>query len=284
MRSTWAELAPDPLDLTGKVALITGGGTGIGAESARVLARHGADVVLTSRHLEDLTRTGDDIAAATGRRYLAVTGDVKIEDDIKSVVRDSIDHFGRIDILVNNAGGSRPSPALTLPTKAWDAVVDLNLKAPFLLSREVAAHMIDQGGGSIVNISSLGGVNGGKGLAHYSAAKAGLQMLTRVLAAEWAGYGIRVNCVAVGTVASERAVAVWEETGNHIDSFTADVPLGRIGVPLDIAHPVLFLAANLSAFVTGQTFSSSGGYPQLPGVPDELLAQMVEQARAGPSC
>jgi len=279
MRSTWDELAVDPLDLNGKIALVTGGGTGIGAECARVLARHGADLVLTSRHLEDLNATGAEIAEQTGRCWLAAQGDAKVEADVRSVVRAAIDHFGKIDILVNNAGGAQPSPALTMPTKAWDAVVGLNLRAPFLFAREVAPSMIDHGAGSIVNISSIGGVRGGKGLAHYSAAKAGLQMLTRVLAAEWAGYGIRVNCVAVGTVASERAVAVWERTGNSLESFAAEVPIGRIGAPLDIAHPVLFLASSLSSFVTGQTLTSSGGYPQLPGVPDDLLREMVHRAR-----
>jgi NAD(P)-dependent dehydrogenase (short-subunit alcohol dehydrogenase family) len=155
-------------------------------------------------------------------------------------------------------------PLEQTPTKAWDFVFGLNVRGPFLCTREAGRHMIAAGSGAIVNVSSGAGVTGVRSGAGYSAAKAGLQMLTRVTAAEWGPHGIRANCVAVGLVASERAVAAWDVAHVDADAITRTIPLRRIGHPIDVAYPILFLASTAASFVSGQTFSVDGG-PQIGG-------------------
>lgn len=257
----------NPLSLQGKVAIVTGGGTGIGAETARVFVRHGVEgIVLAARTESDLQQVAgelQEIATEVGNtevRVLAVPTNMKDEESITSLVEKTIAEFGRIDIVINNAGGTRMGPLEELPTKGWDAVFDLNAKGPFLLTREAGKHMIAAGnGGVFVNISSGAGVNGVFHGAGYSAAKAGLQMFTKVTAAEWGRYGIRANCIAVGAVASERSVAAWEVAGLDQSKMGKGSALGRLGEPSDIAYPILFLSSAASSYITGQTFSADGG-------------------------
>jgi 3-oxoacyl-[acyl-carrier protein] reductase len=255
----------DRFDLTGRVAIITGGGTGIGAATARLFAEHGADSVVASRTESELERVATEIAAASGRRCVPVPTDVKEEADVVRLVARTVDEFGRIDILINNAGGTRLGPLADLPTRAFDSVVGLNLRGPYLCTREVGKHMIARRSGAIVNVSSGAGVNGVKGGAHYAAAKAGLQMFTRVTAAEWGRHGIRANCVAVGLVASERAVAAWEVAQLDQDAIAAGIPLGRAGAPVEVAYAMLFLVSDAASYVSGQTFSVDGG-PAIGGI------------------
>jgi 3-oxoacyl-[acyl-carrier protein] reductase len=258
-------MAYDRFDLTGRIAIVTGGGTGIGAATARLFAEHGADCVIASRTASELERVAEEIAETSGRRCVAVPTDVKEEVDVVRLVARTIDEFGRIDILVNNAGGTRLGPLADLPTRAFDSVVGLNLRGPYLCTREAGKHMVAQQSGAIVNVSSGAGVNGVKGGAHYAAAKAGLQMFTRVTAAEWGRYGIRANCVAVGLVASERAVAAWEVAHLDQDAMAAGIPLGRAGAPVEVAYAMLFLVSDAASYVSGQTFSVDGG-PGLGGI------------------
>lgn len=263
-----------PLSLEGKVAIVTGGGTGIGAETARVFVRHGvAGIVLAARTEADLLRVAGelhDLAKEAGNaevRVLAVPTDMKNEESVVALVARAIAEFGRIDIVVNNAGGTRMGPLEELPTKGWDAVFDLNAKGPYLLTREAGKLMIEQGnGGVFVNISSGAGVNGVRYGAGYSAAKSALQMFTKVTAAEWGRYGIRANCIAVGAVASERSVVAWDAAGLDPASMGRGSALGRVGVPVDVAYPILFLSSAASSYVSGQTFSVDGG-PALGGPP-----------------
>jgi NAD(P)-dependent dehydrogenase (short-subunit alcohol dehydrogenase family) len=252
-------MARDIVDLTGRVAVITGGGTGIGAATAHALAEHGAGLVLASRTLDNLKQVADEVNGATGGRCLPVVTDVRQEDDVVALVQRTIEEFGRIDILVNNAGGTRLGPLADMPTSAWDNIFALNLRGPFLLTREAGRYMIQQGSGAIVNISSAAGIGGVRGGAHYASAKAGLQMFTRVTAAEWGPHGIRANCVAVGLVASERAVDAWERAGIAHQSLAQKFPLRRVGWPADVASCVLFLASDAAGYVSGQTFAVDGG-------------------------
>ena len=259
----------DPLfDLTGRVAIVTGGGTGIGAASALLLAQRGADVVIAARTVADLERTAEGIVSATGRRCLPVRTDVKDEDQVIDLVARTVDELGRIDIVVNNAGGTRMGPLGDLPTKAWDASFDLNVRSAYLCTREAGRHFLEARSGVIVNVSSDAGVYGVRGGAHYASAKAALQMFTRVTAAEWGRYGVRANCIAVGGVASERAVAAWEVAGIDPAVLSAGTPLGRVGRPDEVAAAILFFSSDASSYVSGQTLSVDGG-PQMGGIPDE---------------
>jgi len=249
------------LDLTGRVAIVTGGGTGIGAATARALARQGCDVVVAARTLPELERTASEVASETGRRCLPLRTDVKDEAQVVALVERTVAAFGRVDVLVNNAGGTRMGALADLPTRGWDAAFDLNVRAAYVATREVGPHMRAQGSGAIVNISSAAGVRGVKGGAHYASAKAALQMFTSVTAAEWGAHGVRCNCVAVGLVASERAVAAWEVAGIDPEEAVAANPMRRPGRPEEIANVVLFLASDAASYVNGQTIAADGGPP-----------------------
>lgn len=252
-------------DLTGRVAIVTGGGTGIGAATARLLAEHGADVVIAARTVADLERTSAAVEDATGRTCLAVRTDVKDEEQVVRMVRRTVEELGRVDILVNNAGGSRLGPLSALPTKAWDSGFDLNVRSAYFCTREAGRHLVAQRSGTIVNISSDAGVNGVKGGAHYASAKAALQMFTSVTAAEWGQYGVRANCIAVGAIASERAVEAWRVAGIDTSQFTTRVPLGRPGTPEEVANAVLFFVSDAASYVSGQTLCVDGG-PDMGGI------------------
>lgn len=260
---------PSPMfDLTDRVAVITGGGTGIGAATARVLADAGAHTVLASRTLADLERVAGEIEAATGRRSLPVPTDVRDEEQVGALVATAMRELGRVDILVNNAGGSRHAFLSDIEPKGWDNTFALNVRGPYLLTRAVGPHMIEAGKGAVINISSGAGMSGVKGFAHYSAAKAGLQMFTRVAAGEWGRHGIRVNCLAVGAIASENPLRAWRAAGLDMEVLAKGTALGRVGTPDDVAYPILFLASDASAYVSGVTFEVNGG-PTLGGGSEE---------------
>lgn len=260
-------MTPDGYDFGGRVAVVTGGGTGIGAATAHLLARHGADIVIASRTADELERQAAAVRDKTGRRCLAVPTDVKVEDQVVRLVQRTIDEFGKIDILVNNAGGTRMGPLKGISTKAWDASFDLNVRSAYFCTREAGHHMIARRCGAIVNISSMAGLRGVKGGAHYSSSKAALQMFTTVTAAEWGRYGIRANCIAVGTIASERAVEAWKVAKLDMEAGMQNIPLGRVGTPDEIAKAVLFFASDAASYITGQTLAVDGG-PNIGGIAD----------------
>jgi citronellol/citronellal dehydrogenase len=255
----------ESLDFTDRVAIVTGGATGIGYATAHQLASLGADVVVASRTASELGGAADRIAAETERRCLAVPTDVKLEESVVALVERTVAEFGRVDILVNNAGGTRMGPLENIPTRGWDSIFDLNAKSAYVCTREAGKHMIAQKAGVIVNISSSAGSNGVKGGAHYSAAKAALQMFTKVTAAEWGRYGIRANCVASGMIASPRAVDAWHAAGLEPDKMGAALPLGRPGTPDEIANMIVFLASDAASYITGQLIAVDGG-PALGGI------------------
>jgi NAD(P)-dependent dehydrogenase (short-subunit alcohol dehydrogenase family) len=246
-------LLAGPDALAGKVAVVTGGGTGIGAEAARLLAGAGADVVLAARKVERLEAVAGELRA-TGRRALVVPTDMRDEDEIERLVTRTVDELGRIDVVVNNAGGSYLFPLEDTPLDKWDNSFSLNVRGPFVLTQAAGRHMLAQGSGVFVNISSAAGLHGVSGGVAYSAAKAALQMLTRVVCMEWGDRGIRANCIAVGAVASEGALRSWERAG------ILDDLVGSAGQPVDIAMGILYLATDASRFMNGQTIALMGNH------------------------
>jgi citronellol/citronellal dehydrogenase len=243
---------PDPNELTGKVAVVTGGGTGIGEAAARVLAAAGADVVVAARQVERLAAVAESIRDS-GRRCIAIPTDVRLEEDIQRLVEGTIAEFGRVDIVVNNAGGSYLFPMEETPLDRWDNSFALNVRGPFMLTQAAGRHMLAQGRGVFVNISSAAGLTGVSGGVAYSAAKAALQMLTRVVALEWGPQGIRANCIAVGAIASEGALRSWTRAGLIEQGI-----LERAGQPQDIANGILYLATDMSRFMNGETIALTG--------------------------
>jgi 3-oxoacyl-[acyl-carrier protein] reductase len=255
----------DQLDFTGRVAIVTGGATGIGYETALQLAQLGASLVIASRTASELEAAAATIAQKSGKPCLPVPTDVKKEEAVIHMVERAIAEFGQIDILVNNAGGTRMGPLESIPTKGWDSIFDLNVRSAYFCTREAGRHMIARHSGTIINISSGAGINGVKGGAHYSAAKSALQMFTTVTAAEWGRYGIRCNCVAAGMIASPRAVAAWEAAGLDPLTMAASIPLKRPGTPADMANMIVFFASDAASYITGQTIAVNGG-PALGGI------------------
>ncbi len=250
--------------LVDRVAIITGGGKGIGADIARVFAEAGATCVLSGRHLVDLEAVCAELPAR-GRSHLAVVADVRDQTQVDNLVQRTLDSQGRIDILVNNAGGSYMFPLAETPIDKWDNNINLNLRGPFMLTQAAGLQMIKQGGGSIINISSMAGVHGVRGGVAYSAAKCGLQMMTRVVAAEWGCHGIRANCIAPGMIASEGALRSWARAGFDTAEAAAGFPLKRLGTPRDIAMAALFFASDASSYISGETLAVCGG-PTMGGL------------------
>lgn len=242
----------DPLDLSGKSVIVTGGCRGVGRGIATRFLEAGADVVICCRH------EPDELPTANGRTAAFVEADVREPDQIERVVEFTTDRFGRLDVLVNNAGGSPPADSGTASPKFSTAVITLNLIAPLVFAQQANAVMQDQAeGGTIVNISSLSGVRPSPGTAAYGAAKAGLINLTQTLAVEW-GPKVRVNAVTVGFVRTEQSHLFYgDEEG--IAAVGATVPLGRMAEPSDIADVCLFLASPLARYVSGASIAAHGG-------------------------
>ena len=249
--------------LEGKIALVTGGSRGIGESAAIRFAKAGADVVVTSRNQADLDEVSKKIEAE-GRKSMAIATHVGRMEQIQSLVDSVVKNFGRIDILVNNAGTSFNTPAMDMTERAWDSVMNLNLKGVFFLSQAVARVMKDNGGGKIVNISSVAGIRVQDATPHYSVSKAAVIMLTKVLAKEWAVHNIRVNCIAPGPIETRLYDAIFAvfpegEKEKAKEMAVAHVPLKRAGLPREIADAIIFLASEASSYMTGQTFAVDGG-------------------------
>ena len=243
--------------LTDKVAIITGGGTGIGRSIAIEFARVGANVVLASRKIENLEKVAGEVRTL-GRRALAIATDVRKPEDVDNMVKKTIDEFGRIDILVNNHGASFGCALEDMTPGGWDVVMNIDLRGVYLCSRAVGKVMIQQKRGRIINISSIAGVYGSPMMAHYGAAKAGVINFTRSLASEWAKHNINVNCIAPGPILTAGYQDVREKSGEG-DLKAGFNALGRWGRPEEIAYPAIFLASEAASFMTGETICVDGG-------------------------
>ena len=246
--------------LEGRVALVTGGSRGIGRATAIGFARAGADVVVTSRKLPDLEVVADEIKGL-GRRSLAVSAHVGRLEEIESLLEKVVAEFGRIDILVNNAGTSPVfTPVLDLEERAWDALMNLNLKGLFFLSQAVARVMKEKGGGKIINVASVDGFKPEVNIGAYAISKAGVIMATKVMAQEWAQYNIRVNAIAPGMIHTRLLDSHWVVAPEDKGEILKKIPAGRIAEPEELAGAMIYLASDASSYVTGQTFTVDGGY------------------------
>jgi 7-alpha-hydroxysteroid dehydrogenase len=251
----------DSFTLDDKVAIVTGAGQGIGEDIALALAEAGADVVVAARTQADIDHTAAKVAER-GRAGLAVATDVTETHQLEHLVAATIERFGRIDILVNNAGGSFPKPALDTSERAFEKIVRFNLTSPFLLTRLTVPRIVETAGtGVIVNISSGAGVQVVQGMVGYSAAKAGLNQMTRVLAREFAPK-VRVNAIVVGQILTPGATSVLSD--EMIAQAARNIPMARLGDVRDIAACALYLASPASAWVTGRIFDVDGGADAAP--------------------
>jgi 3-oxoacyl-[acyl-carrier protein] reductase len=246
-----------PIDLSNRVALVTGGGQGLGQATAKTLHRAGASVAVT--YFADDAGVNRQRAEATvaelGERAVAVPGDVRNRDEITRCLDAVIAKFGRLDILVNNAAIIRDRTVKKMSPDEWQAVIDTNLTGVFQMSQLAQARLAD--GGRIVNMASISGVIGIFGQANYSSAKAGVIALTKVLAKELASRRITVNAVAPGVVLTEMGQSIPEE---HRQQMLAQIPLGRFAEPEEIANVILFLCSDLASYITGQTLQVKGGW------------------------
>jgi len=249
----------DFTQLHGKVAIVTGGGQGIGKAISLSLAKAGARVVLAFNTSEAGAREVVEQARTFGAQAVSVHADMENNEDLEKLVDAAIAAFGTIDILVNNAGVAKYHPFLEMPREVWNRCININLTSAFVLSQRVARIMVKQGTkGSIVNISSIGGFFAQKGLAHYDASKGGLNLLTKAMALELGPHGIRVNAIAPGAIEVERNRASLVE-GTYPQEWKRIIPLGRWGQPEEIANIVLFLSCDASGFITGHILSADGG-------------------------
>ncbi len=252
---------PKGARLADKVALITGAGTGIGRACAELFAREGARVALAGRRREPLQATAAAIQAG-GAESLVVQCDVSKAKEVEQAIAATVERFGRLDVVVNNAGALHVATAAETSEEDWDRLMDVNLKGPFLVSREAVKQMRRTGGGAIVNIGSVLGLVAMPKRAAYAASKGGLVLLTKAMAIDHAAEGIRVNCICPAIVETELVAGLF---ANQPDpeaarrARTQAIPLGHFGQPIDVALLALFLASDESAWMTGAAIPVDGG-------------------------
>ncbi|ACC74825.1 2-dehydro-3-deoxy-D-gluconate 5-dehydrogenase KduD [Paraburkholderia phymatum] len=246
-----------PFDLSGKVAVVTGSNTGLGAGMACALAAAGCDIVGVSR--SDDSDTAQRVQAL-GRRYAGVNANLSSIAPVDDIVRAALEACGRIDVLVNNAGIIRRADALSFSEDDWDDVMNVNLKSAFFLAQAVARHFVEhEKRGKIINVASMLSFQGGIRVASYTSSKSGILGLTRLLANEWAARGINVNAIAPGYMATLNTAALREDERRN-GEILARIPAGRWGTPEDLAGPAVFLASSASDYVHGHTLAVDGGW------------------------
>jgi len=244
-------------DLSGKVAIVTGGGRGIGRAIALGLAGAGAKVVVGSRTQKEIEEVAAEISRLGGKA-LPVAVDLTANEQLENLVNTTVREFGRVDILVNNAARSFLRSLMDLREDGWDKVFNTNVRAVWLLSRLVAKKMVEQKSGRIINITTVGAEKAELGMAAYGCSKAALKMLTRCMAREWAQFGINVNAVGPGLTRTDFSKPIWSnpEVAKHV---AMAIPKGRLAEPEEIVGAVLFLASDAAGFITGQSIYVDGG-------------------------
>ncbi len=246
---------PAGWDLTGRSALVTGAARGIGRATAELLRARGAKVVAS-----DISEAVHELASAD---IATITGDISNEDTAIRSVALASERFGKLDILVNNAGRTMNKPLIDMSVADWDAVMSVNGRGTFLHAREAVKAMIANGGGTIVNVSSIVAQVGMKDTAVYAASKAAIAQLTKVIAVEYGDRGIRANAVAPGVIETDILEGIVEDSRATLASYASAHPLGRVGQPQDVAEVIAFLAAPASAFMTGTLVMVDGGFTAL---------------------
>ncbi len=245
-------------DLSGKVAVITGAGRGLGYHISLALAKYGADLVVCSRTRSELESVAKE-AGNFGRKVLIQKMDICQRSEIDQMVEESVTTFGHLDILVNNAGFNNPQWAVEVTEEAWDKIIDTNLKGLFFCAQAVGKEMIRQRKGKIINVSSQSGSVGLPQRSVYCASKGGVNQITRVLAIEWAQYNINVNAIAPTYIETPMTRPMLEEKAYN-DFVLRNIPLGRVGQPDDVIGAVIYLASESSNLVTGHILLIDGGW------------------------
>jgi NAD(P)-dependent dehydrogenase (short-subunit alcohol dehydrogenase family) len=249
----------DRFRLDGRRALVTGGAKGLGRVMATALAQAGADVAICSRTIADCRAAADEIHRSTGRATCVTAADVTRDADVRQLVEHVERELGPIDILINNAGINIRGSTGELAEADWDAVIDINLKGPFLCARRIGPGMAARGWGRILNMGSILSVIGIAGRAPYASAKAGVLNLTRVMALEWATAGVTVNAICPGPFATAMNKPLLEDPEKY-RAFVSKIPMGRWGELHEIAGAAVFLASDASSFVTGSALFVDGGW------------------------
>lgn len=239
--------------LDGKVALVTGGTRGIGKGICAQFAKEGATVVFTYMSSEEKAK---QVQSELGENSLAIKSDASKLDDAEALINQTVEQYGQIDVVVNNAGITRDNLLMRMKEEDWDAVIDTNLKSVFNLTKAVQRTMLKQRSGSIINITSVVGVQGNAGQSNYAASKAGIIGFTKSIAKELGSRNIRCNAIAPGFIETEMTDALDEKV---VEEWRKTIPLKRGGSPEDVANAAVYLASDLSAYVTGQTISVCGG-------------------------
>ena len=262
-------MAASPFSLEGKVAIVTGGGVGIGKSIAIEYARAGAAVAIASRKIEHLQPLTAEIRKL-GRRSFALAVDVLQEDQVKGLVEKTVKDLGKLDVMVNNAGASFRAKVEDISMNGWNTVVGINLNGVFFGCKWAGRQMMAQGGGVIINISSIAGVYGSTMMSHYGASKAAVINFTRTLGMAWGRKGVRVNCIAPGPVETGGYLGVLTKKDpaaakKAYDTVASRVGMGRWGKVEEIAYPCIFLASSASSFMTGETIVIDGGPAPQPG-------------------